>query len=298
MNLRQMEIFRATMLTGTASGAATLLGVSSPSVSKSLGLIQRRTGLRLFQLAGGRLVPTPEARELYAEIERIWTSIERVRDMAKDLAHPKAGRLNIVCSSSMGAIVVPRALGDVFAASPRLRSEIEMVIPDVLLGSLATHAADVGVAAFRVKHPSIAVVRSYACGFVCVMPKAHPLAGLTFIDPIQLAGQRLVRISDEALRDLSIEEIYGSAAKELDFSLEVRAGQSGALCVLAGLGLAVVDAASVAGNIFPQLEVRRLRTDARCVVNIVHNRSKPLSTQARAFCDAFDRHWMSLVNIL
>ena len=42
MNLRHMEVFRAVMLTGSISGAAELLHVSQPAVSKALAT--SRTG--------------------------------------------------------------------------------------------------------------------------------------------------------------------------------------------------------------------------------------------------------------
>ena len=68
--LRDFEIFRTVMTSGSASKAAALLGISQPGVSQCLRKLETRAGLALFQRVRGRLVPTPEAQALHAEIER------------------------------------------------------------------------------------------------------------------------------------------------------------------------------------------------------------------------------------
>ncbi|CAN5388411.1 hypothetical protein BH09PSE5_BH09PSE5_30770 [soil metagenome] len=68
------------MLTGSVSAASELLHVSQPAVSKVLANAARQSGFTLFERIRGRLVPTPEARELYADIEGMWRSVEKVRD--------------------------------------------------------------------------------------------------------------------------------------------------------------------------------------------------------------------------
>ena len=68
MNLRQIEVFRATMLTGSTADAARLLHVSQPGISRMIGHIELQLGLRLFERGKGRIKPTPEAHALYAEV--------------------------------------------------------------------------------------------------------------------------------------------------------------------------------------------------------------------------------------
>ncbi len=79
MNLRQMEVFRAVMLAGGVNSAAELLHVSPPAISKVLAQAVKASGLTLFERVRGRLIPTPEAHQLYAEVDKLWQGIERVR---------------------------------------------------------------------------------------------------------------------------------------------------------------------------------------------------------------------------
>ena len=65
MNIRQIEIFRAVMQAGSITGAAHLLHVSQPGVSRMLAHIELQLGLALFERTRGKLRPTPEAQALY-----------------------------------------------------------------------------------------------------------------------------------------------------------------------------------------------------------------------------------------
>ena len=59
MNLRQIEIFRAVMSAGSITGAARLLHVSQPSVSRMVRHLELQLGVALFERRNGRLFATP-----------------------------------------------------------------------------------------------------------------------------------------------------------------------------------------------------------------------------------------------
>ena len=65
LNLRQIEVFRAVMITGSVSGAAQLLFVSQPAVSRLLSQTENRLGFALFERIKGRLHATAEAKEVF-----------------------------------------------------------------------------------------------------------------------------------------------------------------------------------------------------------------------------------------
>src|ERR687897_862256 len=70
LNPRQIEAFRAVVLTGGVSAAASLINVTQPAVSRMIRDLQQDLGLVLFERRGTGLVPTSEALSLYAEVER------------------------------------------------------------------------------------------------------------------------------------------------------------------------------------------------------------------------------------
>ena len=67
LSYRQVEVFHAIMMAGSVSGAAERLGLSQPSVSKTLQTMEYDLGYLLFDRIKGRLQPTEEARALLQE---------------------------------------------------------------------------------------------------------------------------------------------------------------------------------------------------------------------------------------
>lgn len=57
ISLKQLEYFQGVMAAGTVSGAAALLNVSQPNVSRMLKYTESRLGIRLFERCKGRLQP-------------------------------------------------------------------------------------------------------------------------------------------------------------------------------------------------------------------------------------------------
>ena len=95
MNLRQIEVFRAIMLTGSISGASKLLFVSQPAISRLMAHTEQRLGLTLFVRAKGRLHPTPEARRLLGEVNAVYDGVERVNGVAEDLMANRTGSADV-----------------------------------------------------------------------------------------------------------------------------------------------------------------------------------------------------------
>jgi DNA-binding transcriptional LysR family regulator len=68
LTLRQIEVIRAIMITGSVGGAARLLHVSFPGISRVMKHAEGLLGLKLFSRRGGRYTPTREASDIFSQI--------------------------------------------------------------------------------------------------------------------------------------------------------------------------------------------------------------------------------------
>lgn len=288
MNLRHMEVFRAVMHAGTVRGAAQMLSVSEPAVSKLLGVAERRSGLRLFERVKGRLLPTAEARALHAEVESLWKGIDRIRVAARTLAKGTASNLWVAGTASLGTRLIPLAAAELYRSIPQLSLKVDMLPAVDVIRELLEGTADVGVALAPPEHPRIAVAARYSCRLVCVMPEGHPLARRKALRRGDLAGQRIISFA----RTLgSLEQTLSG----LKLDMAVRSGPLACWFAQAGVGIAIVDEPTVAGGSFAGLVARPFAPSAKVEVRVLHPVERPLSGNARTFQQVFDRVWKAEV---
>jgi DNA-binding transcriptional LysR family regulator len=76
MTLRQVEVIRAVMITGTIGGAAKLLNVSAPGISRLVKYAERSLGIRFFQRRNGRYFPTSEAERIFEQIDGVYRKVD------------------------------------------------------------------------------------------------------------------------------------------------------------------------------------------------------------------------------
>ena len=291
MNLRHMEAFRAVMLTGGVGGAAELLHISQPAVSKLLAQARKHTGFPLFERVRGRLLPTPEGQELFTEIETLWRGVERVRDISRQLASPRQGTLKLGVSANFATHLVPRTLAERMTEMPELTSQMEILITPIMVDALQDRTIDLGVALQPIDHPNLVKIQGYRCGFSCAMRHDHPLAKKKSIKVTDLRSERIITSPSDSPYGKALQRVYGREAPSLQLRTQVRSSASACWMAQAGVGIAVVDSAAVAGGTFADLTIRPLVTSERLSVSILRNRYRPLSMVQKAFCSTFDAVW-------
>ena len=295
MNLRQMEVFRAVMFSGGVNSAAELLHVSPPAISKVLAQATRASGLLLFERVKGRLIPTPEAHQLYREVDELWRSVEKVRDTSRELAQPAQTTLRLVCSASLAPYMVSRTVAQLYERFPRLQCRLQVFSPDILNQALLERSTHLGVALLPHDHPNLATVKSYSCGLACVMRSDHPLARRKLIKPADLAGRRVISSPETTPFGQTLRRAFGAAAEKMQRDFEVTSSTTACWFAQAGVGIAVVDQVSIAGGLLAGLEVRPFQSSEKLAVRIIRNRYRPMSVVERAFVDVFDSVWLTMV---
>ncbi|MGA0571146.1 LysR substrate-binding domain-containing protein [Variovorax sp. VNK109] len=291
MNLRQMEVFRAVMLSGGVNSAAQLLHVSPPAVSKVLAQAARACGLVLFERVRGRLLPTPEAQQLYAEINALWNSVEKVRDVTIQLAQPEQAALKLVCTSTVAPFLVSRTMARLYDSYPHLKSHVQVTSIDMVNQLLLERTFTLGAALGPHEHPNLETIRSYQCGLACVVRAEHPLAKRKLVRPSDLIGERIIASPESTPFGQTLRRAFGAAASRMHIDFECASSTTACWFAQAGIGVAVVDRVSIAGELLAGLEVRPFQSDEVLEVHILRNRYRPMSVVERAFVDAFQGVW-------
>ncbi|MES2010751.1 LysR family transcriptional regulator [Cupriavidus basilensis] len=283
MNLRQIEVFRAVMLTGSISGASKLLYVSQPAISRLMSHTEQRLGLELFRRVKGRLHPTPEARRLLGEVNVVYEGIERVNEIAEDLATNRTGSLRISCSPNLGQTVLPRAIASFRAAHPAVRIVVRTQIPGNMLRALLSGQAELAVSNMPLAHPNLESRLLVKNPMVALVPAGHPLSGRSYVRPAELAGEPLIGYGADVPFGLLVREMFGSGFDDLDMRIEVEQAHVARALAQAGAGIALVDAMTVFGQAWPNIVTIPIRTKVNASVQIFNVQSEPLSRLSLEF---------------
>jgi DNA-binding transcriptional LysR family regulator len=127
LNLRQIEAFRAIMIAGSMTGAASHLRISQPALSRMLRRIEDVLRTPLFERGTGRLVATREAHDIFAEIQKVYAQMEGLSGAVMRIVQGQTGTFHCGASPGLGRRIVPRALARVHAAYPALELKLDIL---------------------------------------------------------------------------------------------------------------------------------------------------------------------------
>lgn len=294
MNLRQIEVFRAVMQAGSVTGAAQLLHVSQPGVSRMLAHIELQLGLALFERIKGKLRPTPEAETLYAQVEQVYSGVRRIEDCARELKAGGGLSLRVLCSPSLGLELVPRAVAETARQFPQARLVMETQLVRDMVSQLAGGQADIGLSSLPIEHALLQATPIGSWHLSCVFPQDHPFAGKRQVSPRDILQQRLVGFSEDTPQGRAIAQWCERTGLQPQGRIEVRSGQAACALAACGAGVAVVDDLTARAWRGPGLGFRPVRAGPSFKVYAVRLASAAPSALAHAFLQQVQRGFQSL----
>ncbi len=155
MRLRQIEVFHAVYSNGSMTNAAAKLNVSQPSVSKVLAHAEQQLGYRLFDRVKGKLIPTPEAHQLFKHVRNVYEDVDRLRHVAQNLKASSVGRIRVASTPAFGLEILPHAITTFRELHPDAVFEIETLHLDEIHHALQESRIDIGLAFDPSQHPGI-----------------------------------------------------------------------------------------------------------------------------------------------
>lgn len=259
INLRQVESFYCVMRTGTVVGAARLMSVSQPAVSRSIALLEQRIGYKLFERRGRRLVATPEGDALYREIEPIYGSLDRIAQVALDIGETRAGVLRIACLPSLSQSLLPRALFRFLANRPNVSVYVQSLPSRQVADQVATRQFDIGLVELPLSRPAISVEPLDPSQSVAVIPATHRLASKKQLSVKDFDGERMVLLSQHSFLRYQIDDAFSRAGVSPTVVLETPHSVIACGMVAAGLGITLVSRWAASSFDGPNVVVRPVR---------------------------------------
>lgn len=289
---RQVEAFRAVMLTGAMTAAAERLHVSQPAVSRLIRDLEAELGFPLFHRRGNVVEPTAQAHALQVEVERAFVGLEQIRAFAEGLRTGQGGWLRVAALPAVAAGFLPRFVAGFSRERPQLRLLVDGLPSLEVRSRVAAGQVDVGIVAYPFQDGSL-VVTPLEDGTVVALPEGHRLAGRAVVSADDLREERLVLLSRFATGRHPIDVALQSASRRQP--VETPLATVACVLVQEGMGVAVVDAFSASEFVGKGLVLRRFEPPWAIGTALVHSGDRALSSAAQEFHDAFRRHARSFL---
>jgi len=283
-NLRQIEVFRAIMMAGSISGAARLLSVSQPAISRLLAYTEDRLKMRLFERIKGRVQPTPEARRLFAEVEEVHRGVLRVNDLAQELTRRGTGALHVVASPSVAQALIPVAIQRFRQIYPEVFLQLEVLTLRELIDRVAARRVDVGFSGMPVHDPTLDAKAIVEGRLSVICRRDHPLAGLQTIKLEELRGYPLIGYNSQTPYGDLVAKAIADSGIEIRFDTVVRYTPVACSLVQAGVGVAIADDFVIgSATSASDLVARPIDPVTRMHVYALSSRLEPMSRLAKVF---------------
>lgn len=284
LNLRQIEVFHAIMIAGSLSGAARMLSVSQPAVSRVLATVESRLRMLMFERVRGRLQPTPEARRLFSEVESILEGVRRFNALAGDLAGGTHGELSLVSSPSYSEWLIPVAIRRFRARFPDVRIKyrplpFDSLLPHVLLGH-----ADLAISSMPPPPSANAAARAIGHSFIeCAVPESHPLAQVEAVSAADLVGQTFISYGRDTPFGRLSADFFAAAGQPLRADIEIRSTPEAMGLVREGVGVALIEAFGARRSAQDGVVLKPLSPPLSHRIYVIYTNVSPLSAMAKEF---------------
>lgn len=241
LNPRQLEAFRAVIVTGGVTSAADFLNVSQPAVTRLIRDLQETLKLKLFVKRGARLLPTSEGIALYREVERQFIGLERIRTIARQLREGRSGSLRVATLPALSLGFLPRVVAEFLRATPNLDIAIFGGTSTQVADWVSTGFCELGFAQMPLDFPSLEIEPLPAVEAVAIVPQGHRLSDRAELGPRDFVDLSFISLENSSLLRYQIDSVFSMHNVTRRMHVETPLSMIACALVSSGAGVSIVD---------------------------------------------------------
>lgn len=185
MDLHHLRLVAEICERGSIGKAAQALGVSQPTLSKTLARLEDQVGQVLFQRGrGGSATPTIFALHISARAREILQWSDQLEREIELIAGGEVGRVRMGIGPSAKALLLPALLIEILNRFPHLHLDVDVLSSDELYDRLALRQLDLIIGHFSpmLDFPQMRVSPLFDEPGASIVRKGHPLVSVKNID--------------------------------------------------------------------------------------------------------------------
>lgn len=284
MNFKQVEAFRAVMLSGSMTAAAESLHTSQPNISRLIAQLERGSGFKLFERVGGRLLPTDEGAALFADVERAFIGLQSLEKSAQTIRRGGTGQLRIAAVPSLSLTVLPRVIQRFRHENPDVAISIHTSDSPMVAHWAASQFCHLGLASYVGEEmPGVRTQKICDVPGVCVFPKGHRLAALETVGPKDVYGEEFISLSQNDGSRTRVDRAFAADKEYRKLSLETPYAATVCSLVALGLGVSIVSPMVAREYLHMGIETRPFNPAIRFSTYLMLPEDRPQSLLSQRF---------------
>jgi DNA-binding transcriptional LysR family regulator len=285
VRLRHIEVFQAVYSSGSVTRAAEILNVSQPSVSKVLAHAEQQLGYALFDRVRGKLIPTPEADQLFSHVITVNDSVDRLRHVADNLRAAETGRIRIAATPAFGIDLLPRAIASYREMHSDTVFSVETLHHDEMVSALLESRLEVGLAFDPDNIPDIAGELLGHGSFVALTPPGLDFGAKKVLAINDLAEHPFVMLDNRGPLGRLLSVHLESNSSRINAVAHVETYQVAKALVSYGVGVTITDEVTARSSGHDNVRVWPLTPALQFRIVALRLSKVPMSIVCRRFVD-------------
>ncbi|MTH78983.1 LysR family transcriptional regulator [Paracoccus aestuariivivens] len=295
LTIRQVEVIRAVMMAGTIQGAAALLNVSAPGVSRLVKYSEDSLGIRLFDRKGGLFVPSAEAASIFEMIHQVHHQMDNLNYAVRSLRQGEGVRLSFASAPSIAQFIAARVIRGIRGRFPELFIDLNILKIEETTDYLLLDRGEFVVMSSAVTNPALSSEPLATGRLMVIVPDGHRLAQQSAISIHDLEGEDLIGVDPDDPYGAALARPFADAGVKPSYAIRGRFAQTVVSLVRHGLGVALIDEFSVAEVYMPGLTRRPLIEEGGLTAWVVTRKGRPLSSFAELTISQFRREFAAAI---
>lgn len=176
--------------------AASVLGISQPTLTSQISALESHLDLILFERSRTGTLLSPQGKSLLKAAEEVLASSQRFSETARDLAEGEVITFRLGIPPTLGPYLLPHVLPELHQKKPGLRFYVREAAPQALQQGLLHGDYDLILSPLTGENSQLITSPLFKEPLKFVVPSDHPLAGKAFVSPHELTGEKVLTMED------------------------------------------------------------------------------------------------------
>ncbi len=237
VEIRHLHYFMAVCEELHFTKAAEKLGISQPTLSQQIRVLEDELGMPLFDRIGKKIVVTEAGSLLFSYATEMLTTLQNVKDAINDLQELQRGQISVGIMPSDLDYRITQLVIDFHQKFPKVKLRILASID--IMRQVLENEVDIGIGTNVEPDDRLVIIPLRREEYVLTVSQEHPLANQTAITIAELKGLPMVMYPEGFFGREIVEEAVKKHGFQLHSILETSSVTSIMNLVRANIGATV-----------------------------------------------------------